>query len=82
MVFENLILLVSEPLGFVSCFSMVAQMVKNLPAMWETRIWSLGWEDSLEKEWLPAPIFLPRKSHRQRSLAGLQSMVSQRAEYN
>ena len=37
MVIENLILLVSEPLGFVSCFSMVAQMVKNLPAMWETR---------------------------------------------
>ena len=24
-------------------------MVKNLPAMWETRVWSLGWEHSLEK---------------------------------
>ena len=23
---------------------------KNLPAMWETWVWSLGWEDSLEKE--------------------------------
>ena len=29
--------------------SLVAQMVKNLPAMWETQVWSLGWEDPLEK---------------------------------
>ena len=29
---------------------LVAQMVKNLPAMWETQVWSLGWEDLLEKE--------------------------------
>ena len=27
----------------------MAQMVKNLPAMQETGIWSLGWEDPLEK---------------------------------
>ena len=27
----------------------VAQMVKNLPAMWETWVRSLGWEDPLEK---------------------------------
>ena len=30
--------------------SLVAQMVKKLPAMQETLVWSLGWEDSLEKE--------------------------------
>ena len=29
--------------------SLVAQLVKNLPAMQETRVWSLGWEDILEK---------------------------------
>ena len=29
--------------------SLVAQMVKNLPAMWETWVWSLGQKDSLEK---------------------------------
>ena len=29
--------------------SLVAQMVKNLPAMQETQVQSLGWEDSLEK---------------------------------
>ena len=27
----------------------MAQAVKKLPAMQETQIWSLGWEDSLEK---------------------------------
>ena len=27
----------------------MAQMVKNLPAMWETRVASLGWEDPLKK---------------------------------
>ena len=29
---------------------LVAQKVKHLPAMWETWVWSLGWEDPLEKE--------------------------------
>ena len=29
--------------------STVAQLVKNLPEMWETWVRSLGWEDSLEK---------------------------------
>ena len=29
--------------------SLVAQMVKNLPAAWETWFWSLGWDDPLEK---------------------------------
>ena len=29
--------------------SWVAQMVKNLPAVWETWIQSLGWEDPLEE---------------------------------
>ena len=30
--------------------SLVAQTVKRLPAMQETRVQSLGWEDPLEKE--------------------------------
>ena len=29
--------------------SLVAQLVKNPPAMWKTWVWSLGWEDPLEK---------------------------------
>ena len=33
----------------ISWASLVAQLVKNLPAMWETWVQSLGWEDPLEK---------------------------------
>ena len=33
-------------------------MVKNLPAIQETWVQSLGWEDPLEKGWLPIPVFL------------------------
>ena len=29
--------------------SLVAQLVKNLPAMWETLVQFMGWEDPLEK---------------------------------
>ena len=29
----------------------MTQLVKNLPAMWETWILFLGWEDPLEKDW-------------------------------
>ena len=29
--------------------SLVAQMVKNLPAMWEKQVQTLGWEDPLER---------------------------------
>ena len=43
-------------------------MVKNLPVMQETQVRSLSWEDALEKEWLPTPVFLPGESHGQRSL--------------
>ena len=50
--------------------SLVAQMVKCLPTMQETQVQSLGWEDLLEKEWQPTPVFLPGKSHGQRILAG------------
>ena len=35
---------------FFSWASLVAQMVKNLPVMWETWVWSLGWEDPLEED--------------------------------
>ena len=47
--------------------------VKNLPAMKETQeIWvqSLGQEDPWKRKWQPTPVFLPGKSHGQRSLEG------------
>ena len=44
-----------EPGSYISSIgrqvlSLVAQMVKHLPTMWETRVRSLGWEEPLEKE--------------------------------
>ena len=35
-------------LGGLHRASLVAQLVKNLPVMWETWVRSLGWEDPLE----------------------------------
>ena len=40
---------IGYPLQY-SWASLVAQTLKNLPAMWETWVQSLGWEDPLEKE--------------------------------
>ena len=39
----------SQIIDKVGRASLVAQLVKNLPAVWETWVRSLGWEDSLEK---------------------------------
>ena len=51
--------------------SPVAQMVKSLPATWETGVPSLGREDPLEKEMAtPIPVLLPGKSRGQRCLVG------------
>jgi len=40
----------------------MAQMVKNPPAMPETWVWSLGWEDPLEEGMATQPVFLPGES--------------------
>ena len=48
-------------------------VVRNLPASagpQQTWIQSLGWENPLQEEMAITPLFLPGKSHRQRSLAG------------
>ena len=50
--------------------SLVAQMVKNLPAVQETGVKSLGHKDSLEKGMQTTAVFLPGKSHGQGRLAG------------
>ena len=44
-------------------------VVKNLPAMQETQVPSLGREDALE-EGMATPVFLPGEAHGQRSLVG------------
>ena len=50
--------------------SLVAQMVKNLPAMQDTQVQSLCWKDLLEEDMAIAPVFLLREFHEQRSLVG------------
>ena len=52
--------------------SQVALVVKNQAANAEevTELWSLGWEDPLEEGMATHRVFLPEKSHRQRSLVG------------
>ena len=54
----------------LSWASLVAQIVKRLPATQETQVRFLGLEDPLEKKMAPTPVFLPGKAHGQRSLAG------------
>ena len=49
---------------------LVAQMVKNLPAVQETQVQFLGQKIPWRREWQPTPLFLPGESHEQRSLAG------------
>ena len=55
---------------FLLRFNLVPQSVKNLPAMQETWVQSLGWEDPLEKEMATHSRILAGESHGQRSLAG------------
>ena len=51
---------IGYPLQY-SLASLVAQLVKNLPTMWETWVRSLGWEHPLEKDRVPTPVFWPRE---------------------
>ena len=62
--------------------SLVAQMIKHLPAIWETRIRSLGWEDPLEKEMATHSSTLARKIPWTEEPGMLQSIGSQRVGHN
>ena len=55
-------------------FILVAQSVKNLPAMQETEVQSLGWEDPLEKGMAIHSSILPWRSPWTEEPDGLQSM--------
>ena len=48
----------------------MAQTVKNLPAMQETQVQSLGREDSWRRKWQSAPVLLLGEFHGQRGLTG------------
>ena len=62
--------------------SLVAQMVKNLPAMKETQVQSLGWEDPLEKGMATHSSILAWRISQTEESGGLQSMGSRRVGYN
>ena len=62
--------------------SLVAQMVKNLPAMMETRIRSLGLEDPLEEGMATHSSILAQSIPWTEEPGGLQSTGSQRVRHN
>ena len=62
--------------------SLVAQRIKHLPAMRETRVWSLGWEDPLEKEMATHSSILAWRIPWTEEPGRLQSTGSQRVRHN
>ena len=62
--------------------SLVAQMAKNLPAMQETQLWSLGGEDPLEKRMATHSSILAWEIPWLEESGGLQSIGSQRVRRN
>ena len=60
--------------------SLVAQSVKNLPAMQETQVQSLGWEDPLEKEMATHSSILAWKIPWTEEPDGLQSIELQESD--
>ena len=61
---------------------MVAQMVKNLPAMWETQFRTLGREEPLEKGMATHSSILAWRIPWTEDPSGLQSMGLQRVGHN
>ena len=68
--FPGLVLSVFSNITTESWASLVAQIIKNLPATQEVQVQSLGWEDPLEKKMATHSSILAGESHGQRSLVG------------
>ena len=62
--------------------SLVAQMVKHPPAMQETWVQPLGWEDPLEEGMATTPVFLPGESPWIEEPSSIQSMGSRRVGHD
>ena len=69
-----------SPLGMFMFPS--TQLIKNLPAMQETRVPFLGWEDALEKEMATHSSILTWEIPWTEGLGGLQSMRLQRVRHD
>ena len=61
--------------------ALVAQIVKNLPAIQETRFWSWFGKIPWRREWLPAAVFLPGEFHGQKP-GRIQSLGLQRVRHD
>ena len=72
---------IGYPLQY-SWASLVAQLVKNPPAMWETWVLSLGWKDPLEKGSPTQASILAWRIPWTEEPGGLQSMGSQRVGHD
>ena len=72
---------ISYPLQY-SWASLVAQLAKNLPAMQETWVRSLVWEDPLEEGMATHSTILPWRIPWTEEPDGLQSMGLQRVRHN
>ena len=57
-------------------------VVKNLPAVQEMWVWSLGGEDPWRREWQPTPVFLPGDSHRWKNVVGYGPWGYKRVGHN
>ena len=81
---SDLLLLECSNLSFILIYghSLVAQMIKNLPAMWETWVQPLGQEDLLEKKMATHSSFLAWKIPRTKEPGRLQSIGLYGVEYD
>ena len=80
--FENLRVLKNYAWSTLLWASLVAQSVKNLPAVQETRVRSLGCEEPLEEEMATHSGILAWKISWTEEPGGLQSMGSQRVGHD
>ena len=78
-------MITGEEIGYPLQYSwafLVAQMVKNLPAMLETWVQSLGWEDALEEGMETHSSILAWRIPWTEEPGGLQTMGSQRVRHD
>ena len=57
--------------------SLIVQLVKNLPAVQETRVQFRVGKIPWKRKWQPTPVCLPGESHGQRSLEGYGPWVTE-----
>ena len=82
LLFNTLSRFVTAFLPRFSLASLVAQMLKHLPAMWETWVRYLGWEDPLEKKMATHSSILAWRIPWMEEPGGLQSTGSQRVGHD